>query len=124
MGGNVKDYNSGALTYIDPKTGDIFASGVGVLQRGTMPDPNGRIMLSVGGVTKEKVLPKVNDIVLCEVTKIEASKAVSTIHCVETRAVKESNCEGIIRVQDVYEKRAEVRLSKCFRCGDIVRARV
>jgi len=124
MLGNVSNLNSGKFTYIEEETGNIFASVVGVVHKTAMPDLNGNRTISVKGAFKEKILPEINDIVLCEVKKLDTNRAFTKILCVGGEAVKDAECEGILRIQDIFPKVRDIPLSKSFRAGDIVRAKV
>lgn len=73
---------------------------------------------------KREVLPEVNNVVLCRVTRIASRQAVVAI-LVVGETVLEAEWQGVIRVQDVRAtEKDRVKIHESFRPGDIVRAQV
>jgi exosome complex component CSL4 len=71
---------------------------------------------------KAEVLPEVNSIVLCRVTRITSRQANVAI-LVVGETVLDGEWQGLIRVQDVRAtEKDKVRIFESFRPGDIVRA--
>ncbi|KAI0011212.1 hypothetical protein F4779DRAFT_247314 [Xylariaceae sp. FL0662B] len=83
------------------------------------------ISVSRSGVAeKREVLPEVNNVVLCRVTRITPRHATVAI-LVVTDTVLEAEWQGIIRSQDVRAtEKDRVKIYESFRPGDIVRAQV
>ncbi|KAJ9143873.1 Exosome component 1 [Pleurostoma richardsiae] len=83
------------------------------------------ISVSRSGLSeKREVLPEVNNVVLCRVTRTSPRQAVVAILvCGDT--VLEAEWQGVIRVQDVRAtEKDRVKIHESFRPGDIVRAQV
>jgi exosome complex component CSL4 len=73
---------------------------------------------------KAEVLPEVNSIVLCRVTRITPRQATVAI-LVVGETVLDGEWQGLIRVQDVRAtEKDRVKIFESFRPGDIVRASV
>ena len=73
---------------------------------------------------KREVLPEVNNVVLCRVTRITPRQATVAILVVGD-TVLEVEWQGVIRVQDVRAtEKDRVKIYESFRPGDIVRAQV
>jgi exosome complex component CSL4 len=73
---------------------------------------------------RREVLPEVNNIVLCRVSRIQPRQATVAILVVGD-AVLEAEWQGVIRVQDVRAtEKDRVKIYESFRPGDIVRAQV
>ena len=73
---------------------------------------------------KREVLPEVNNVVLCRVTRITPRQATVAILVVGD-TVLEVEWQGVIRVQDVRAtEKDSVKIYESFRPGDIVRAQV
>jgi len=71
---------------------------------------------------KAEVLPEVNSIVLCKVTRITPRQATVAI-LVVGETVLEGEWQGLIRVQDVRATEKDwVKIFESFRPGDVVRA--
>ena len=74
--------------------------------------------------TSGMVVPKIGDVVVCTVVKINQRLANVDIVSVNSAVLRES-FNGIIRLEDVRLTEVDkVEISKCFRPGDIVRAQV
>lgn len=74
--------------------------------------------------TKKELLPEVDSIVLCRVTRIMPRQAVVSILVVGEN-VLDGEWQGLIRVQDVRAtEKDKVKIFESFRPGDIVRAQV
>lgn len=74
------------------------------------------------GKGKAEVLPEVNSIVLCKVTRITPRQANVAI-LVVGETVLDGEWQGLIRVQDVRAtEKDRVKIFESFRPGDIVRA--
>lgn len=72
--------------------------------------------------TNAEVLPQVNSIVLCRVTRITPKQATVAI-LVVGETVLDGDWQGLIRVQDVRAtEKDRVKIFESFRPGDIVRA--
>jgi exosome complex component CSL4 len=72
--------------------------------------------------SKTQVLPEVNSIVLCRVTRITTRQATVAILVVGD-TVLEGEWQGLIRVQDVRAtEKDRVKIFESFRPGDVVRA--
>jgi exosome complex component CSL4 len=77
---------------------------------------------SAAGGSKVEVLPEVDSIVLCKVTKIAPRQANVAI-LVVGETVLDGEWQGLIRVQDVRAtEKDKVKIFESFRPGDIVRA--
>ena len=73
---------------------------------------------------KAEVLPEVNSVVLCRVTRITPRQATVAI-LVVGETVLDGEWQGLIRVQDVRAtEKDRVKIFESFRPGDIVRASV
>lgn len=71
---------------------------------------------------KAEVLPEVNSIVLCKVTRITPRQATVAI-LVVGETVLDGEWQGLIRVQDVRAtEKDRVKIFESFRPGDVVRA--
>jgi exosome complex component CSL4 len=71
---------------------------------------------------KAEVLPEVNSIVLCKVTRITPRQATVAI-LVVGETVLDREWQGLIRVQDVRAtEKDRVKIFESFRPGDVVRA--
>jgi exosome complex component CSL4 len=71
---------------------------------------------------KTEVLPEVNSIVLCKVTRITPRQATVAIQVVG-ETVLDGEWQGLIRVQDVRAtEKDRVKIFESFRPGDVVRA--
>lgn len=71
---------------------------------------------------KAEVIPKVNSVVLCKVTRITPRQATAAIFVVG-ESVLEGEWQGLIRVQDVRAtEKDRVKIFESFRPGDVVRA--
>jgi exosome complex component CSL4 len=83
------------------------------------------VSVSCSGISERReVLPEVNDVVLCRVTRITPRHATVAIMAVGN-TVFETEWQGIIRVQDVRAtEKDRVKIYESFRPGDIVRAQV
>ena len=76
------------------------------------------------GNKKNEVLPEVNSVVLCKVTRISTRQATVAILVVGD-TVLEGEWQGLIRVQDVRAtEKDKVKIFESFRPGDVVRATV
>ena len=76
----------------------------------------------IQGKGKAEVLPEVNSIVLCKVTRITPRQANVAI-LVVGETVLDGEWQGLIRVQDVRAtEKDRVKIFESFRPGDIVRA--
>ncbi|KAI1501090.1 hypothetical protein F5X99DRAFT_409402 [Biscogniauxia marginata] len=76
------------------------------------------------GKERREVLPEVNNVVLCRVTRITPRQATVAILVVGD-TVLEAEWQGLIRVQDVRAtEKDRVKIYESFRPGDIVRAQV
>lgn len=94
------------------------------------PGPEGKEETQVAGAAqvhgkgKAEVLPEVNSIVLCRVTRITPRQATVAI-LVVGETVLDGEWQGLIRVQDVRAtEKDRVKIFESFRPGDIVRASV
>lgn len=75
-------------------------------------------------VAKKELLPEVDSIVLCRVTRITPRQATVAI-LVVGETVLDGEWQGLIRVQDVRAtEKDRVKIFESFRPGDIVRAQV
>jgi exosome complex component CSL4 len=75
-----------------------------------------------GGKAKSEILPEVNSVVLCRVTRIQPRQASVSI-LVVGETVLDGEWQGLIRVQDVRAtEKDKVKIFESFRPGDIVRA--
>jgi len=75
-------------------------------------------------VAKKELLPEVDSIVLCRVTRITPRQATVAI-LVVGETVLDGEWQGLIRVQDVRAtEKDKVKIFESFRPGDIVRAQV
>lgn len=75
-------------------------------------------------VAKKELLPEVESVVLCRVTRITPRQAAVAI-LVVGETVLEGEWAGLIRVQDVRAtEKDRVKIFESFRPGDIVRAQV
>lgn len=106
-----------------------FTGGL-VSETGSGPSPEGKEETQVAGAAqihgkgKAEVLPEVNSIVLCRVTRITPRQATVAI-LVVGETVLEGEWQGLIRVQDVRAtEKDRVKIFESFRPGDIVRASV
>lgn len=69
-------------------------------------------------------MPRIGVVVTCRVTTMSTMTARCAIYCVENDLLR-SPFKGIIRKEDVRVLEKErVELTKCFRPGDVVLARV
>lgn len=138
--GPAAKYVPGAGTHIHEA--NLYASLLGVVhiaQPARAPGPSKRlnkitapppaelptISISRSGISKKReVLPEVDNIVLCRVTRITPRQAVVAILvCGDT--VLDAEWQGLIRVQDVRAtEKDRVKIYESFRPGDIVRAKV
>lgn len=138
--GPASKYLPGAGTHIHQA--NLYASLLGVVhiaQPAKAPGPVKRltkitapaptelptISISRSGISeKREVLPEVDNIVLCRVTRITPRQAVVAILvCGDT--VLDAEWQGLIRVQDVRAtEKDRVKIYESFRPGDIVRAKV
>lgn len=138
--GPAAKYLPGAGTHIHEA--NLYASLLGVVhiaQPAKAPGPSKRltkitapppaelptISISRSGISeKREVLPEVDNIVLCRVTRITPRQAVVAILvCGDT--VLDAEWQGLIRVQDVRAtEKDRVKVYESFRPGDIVRAKV
>ncbi|KAL3900815.1 MAG: hypothetical protein SGCHY_001067 [Lobulomycetales sp.] len=115
----------------------IGASSSSELSSGTY-ERNGSIRATVVGYKRTKgtsvcverkrvaksQIPKVGDVVLGTVVRVNERFATLMILVVGTISVKDS-FQGIIRVQDIRAgEREKVQMYKCFLPGDVVRAKV
>lgn len=75
-------------------------------------------------IAKKELLPEVDSIVLCRVTRIMPRQAVVSI-LVLGENVLDGEWQGLIRVQDVRAtEKDKVKIFESFRPGDIVKAQV
>lgn len=75
-------------------------------------------------VSKKELLPEVDSVVLCRVTRITPRQATVAI-LVVGETVLDGEWQGLIRVQDVRAtEKDKVKIFESFRPGDIVRAQV
>jgi exosome complex component CSL4 len=104
-------------------------TGGPVSEIGSGPGPEGKETQVAGaaqvhGKGKAEVLPEVNSIVLCRVTRITPRQATVAI-LVVGETVLDGEWQGLIRVQDVRAtEKDRVKIFESFRPGDIVRASV
>jgi exosome complex component CSL4 len=71
---------------------------------------------------KVEVIPEVNSVVLCKVTRITPRQAAVAI-LVVGETVLDGEWQGLIRVQDVRAtEKDRVKIFESFRPGDVVRA--
>lgn len=78
------------------------------------------------GKGKAELLPEVNSVVLCRVTRItprQANVAILVVGEGEAQRVLEGEWQGLIRVQDIRAtEKDRVKVGESFRPGDVVRA--
>jgi exosome complex component CSL4 len=143
--GAASEYLPGPGTHIH--NSNLYASILGPITKTTPPKPPGpqkRLTkitpvppttlptisiernISISGVkdghTKAEVLPEVNSMVLCRVTRITPRQAAVAI-LVVGETVLDGEWQGLIRVQDVRAtEKDKVKIFESFRPGDIVRA--
>lgn len=114
----------GTVTIVQPEKGPGPAkrlTKISALTPSTLPT----ISVSRSGISeKREVLPEVNNVVLCRVTRITPRQATAAILVVGD-TVLEAEWQGVIRVQDVRAtEKDRVKIYESFRPGDIVRAQV
>lgn len=143
--GSASDYVPGPGTHIHNT--NLYASILGPVSKTNPPKPAGpqkrptkitppglavlptiaieRSVSAVGSdgeVKKEEILPEVNSIVLCKVTRINPRQATVAI-LVVGETVLDGEWQGLIRVQDIRAtEKDKVKVFESFRPGDIVRA--
>lgn len=142
--GTTNEYLPGAGTHIH--NSKLYASILGPLTKTTPPKPVGPqkrptkitsaaptplptlsvernvSAASTGANSKVEILPEVNSIVLCKVTRI-APRQASVAILVVGETVLDGEWQGLIRVQDVRAtEKDKVKIFESFRPGDIVRA--
>lgn len=142
--GPTSEYLPGVGTHIHASK--LYASILGPLTKTTPPKPVGpqkRLtkitsaapaalptlsiernvsITSDGANSKVEILPEVNSIVLCKVTRIAPRQANVAILVVGD-TVLDGEWQGLIRVQDVRAtEKDKVKIFESFRPGDIVRA--
>jgi exosome complex component CSL4 len=114
----------GTVTIVQPEKGPGPAkrlTKISALAPSSLPT----ISVSRSGISeKREVLPEVNNVVLCRVTRITPRQATAAILVVGD-TVLEAEWQGVIRVQDVRAtEKDRVKIYESFRPGDIVRAQV
>ncbi|CAD6567753.1 MAG: exosome 3'-_5 exonuclease subunit ski4 (Csl4) [Tremellales sp. Tagirdzhanova-0007] len=100
--------------------GRILASVVGRAKR------DGTIVHVVGR-EEAGIVPDIGAVVLGRISRLTPQQAHLVISAVDRRPVPESNEEflGVIRIADIrLTERDKVKMSECFRLGDIVKAKV
>eukprot|EP00128_Syssomonas_multiformis_P002645 Colp12_sorted_trinity150504_noHs@1333 len=119
--GRADEYQPGPGTY--KRFQHIYASAIGFDQ--VVPGEKGTLPLIQVVQEKEAApIPEIDSIVTCKVTVVNPRFAKVDIICVGVQPLKDT-FRGMIRVQDVRAtEKDKVEIYKCFRPGDIVRARV
>ncbi|KAK1925273.1 CND01650-like protein [Papiliotrema laurentii] len=100
--------------------GQILASIVG------RPSRDGAVV-NVLGREEAGLVPDIDTTVLGTITRLTSLQAHMTISTVNNRPVPESSEEfvGVIRTTDIrLTERDKIKMSECFRLGDIVKAKV
>ncbi|DBB12766.1 hypothetical protein WJX82_000709 [Trebouxia sp. C0006] len=100
---------TGVRTSVFSKTeGSESKPVISVLKRGAVP-----------------LVPKKQDIVTAQVTKITPRLVATDILCVGNRPLPDERFQGVIRLEDVRAAEIDkVQIALCFRPGDIVKAEV
>ncbi|KAI5924373.1 hypothetical protein F4810DRAFT_665224 [Camillea tinctor] len=97
---------------------------IAALHQTSAPAPTPTISVSRAAAGRREVLPEVNNVVLCRVTRITPRQATVAILVVGD-AVLEAEWQGVVRAQDVRAtEKDRVKIYESFRPGDIVRAQV
>lgn len=141
--GSTSEFHAGPGTHIHNNT--LYASILGPVTKKAPPKPVGpqkrptkitpagpvalptvsidrNISLAKLEGAKTEILPEVNSIVLCRVTRISPRSATVAI-LVVGETVLDGEWQGVIRVQDVRAtEKDKVKIFESFRPGDIVRA--
>ncbi|KAK4687085.1 exosome complex component CSL4, partial [Tremellales sp. Uapishka_1] len=100
--------------------GRILASIVG------RPKRDGSIV-SVVGREEAPAVPDIGAVIIGTISRLSPQQAHLTISIVNNRPVPESSEEfvGVVRIGDIrLTERDKIKISECFRLGDIVKARV
>ena len=135
-----RDADAGATAMPTPTRavpGDVIAER-GEAARGARVDACGRVrattcgevFLEDGGAragvgARAPVVPRVGDVVFGRVTRVLEKAAHVEIAAVNGRAPRGGDFAGVVRRQDARAHAVDsVELERCFRAGDVVRAKV
>ena len=116
--GSLDEYSCGIGVY--EKNGDIIAAVVGKI----VVDETEKRLNVVNSKCLVDLVPSVNDIVLCQVTRIQQNNANVEILVVGDRQLRQPS-RGVIRREDVRLKEIDkVVMIESFHPGDLVKAAV
>jgi len=88
-------------------------------------DDDGAHWVEVRASARANAVPRAGDDVYARVVKVDEKAAKTTIACARGTACALGGFSGVVRKQDVRATEIDgVDLERCFRIGDVVRARV
>ena len=121
--GSVENYKYGLGTYVKGK--DIIASVFGKIKISKDKTNDGlKPTINVIHWKEPQIIPKLMDIVICKILKINTRFAQAEIISIGSKALLQTFI-AVIRTQDVRQLEIDsIEMWKCFRVGDIIRAQI